>query len=396
MDTTENRVVRFGIVGIGNMGSAHAMNLYKGRVRGGVLTAVCDTDPLRLEFAKEHFPEVARFSDHLSMFGSGLVDAVIIATPHYFHPPIAISAFESGLNVMTEKPAGVCCSAVLDMNRAAEKSGMKFGIMFNQRTDPLFIKAKRTVESGALGVPKRLSWIITNWYRTQSYYNSGSWRGTFSGEGGGVLLNQAPHNLDILQWIFGMPQRVFATCDEGHYHDVEVEDRATIIMDYANGAQAQFVTTTGEYPGSNRLEIVGDRGKLVIESGKITFYMLDFSEREYCFSAADSSCTIKPTVGEYTADPVPNAHAEVLSAFAMSILNDTPPIADGREGINMLTLANAAYLSSWTGSWVDLPMDNALFDDMLAKKRETSVKAASATAASNANGEISGRWRVNW
>ncbi len=396
--------VRIGVIGIGNMGSAHAANLYRGKIEYGSLAAVCDISAERLSWAESEFPDVRRFSDYKELVNSGCVDAVVIATPHYFHPPIAVYAFEHGLHVLTEKPAGVNRSAVLRMNEAAAKSGKRFGIMFNQRTDPLFIRAKQLVSDGVLGSPKRLTWIITNWYRTQSYYDSGSWRGSFWGEGGGVLLNQAPHNLDIMQWIFGMPNRVYAVCDEGLYHNIEVEDRATLIMNYENGAEAQFITTTGEYPGTNRLEIVGDRGKLVIESGKLTLYSLGFSESEYRFSSDRASCGEKPEITVFGYDGVHvDGHAAVLSAFADAVLHGGTLVAEGDEGINMLTLANAAYLSSWTKKAVDLPMDDALFDRLHGEKVGQSKKRAaekrkseSESQKSEADGSTNSRWKVNW
>lgn len=203
------------------------------------------------------------------MLDSGLIDAALIAVPHYEHPTYAVKCFQRGIHVLTEKPAGVYARQVREMNEAAEKAGVKFEIMFNQRIDPIYKKAHDLVQSGALGQPKRLVWIVTNWYRTQAYYDSGSWRATWKGEGGGVLLNQAPHNLDLWQWIFGMPQKIRAFCSVGKYHQIGVEDDVTIYGEYENGATAVFISTTGEAPGTNRLEISGDLGKLVLEEGKL-------------------------------------------------------------------------------------------------------------------------------
>lgn len=393
--------VRFGIIGIGNMGSAHAISLRDGRIGNAVLTAVCDISPDRLRWAESNLPGVRTFSDHLSLMDSGCTDAVLIATPHFFHPPMAVDAFERGQHVMTEKPAGVRVSDVEKMIAAADACGRKFGIMFNQRTNPLFQKARELMQSGRLGVPKRLTWIITNWYRTQSYYDSGSWRGTFCGEGGGVLLNQAPHNLDLLQWIFGMPQSVFAICNEGLYHHIEVEDRATLILDYESGAQAQFMTATGEYPGTNRLEIMGDRGKLVLEDGKLTLWESGFSEREYCFTTGSSSCESPCTVSVFVPDTPETAHNGVLNAFVGAILRDEPMIADGREGIRMLSLTDAAYLSSWTGRKIELtedgrllPADSESFNRLLKEKQEKSDLRPA--VPSFADGSVSPRWQVKW
>ena len=278
------RSLRVGIVGVGNIGSAHAASLYQSAIQGMTLTALCDTNPYKRERLAEIYPDVPVFASHEEMLAAGLTDTVIISTPHRFHPPIAIDAFRAGQHVLSEKPAGVDCRAVKELYEVAKCSGKAFGIMFNQRTDPLFIKARELVKSGRLGELKRLVWIITNWYRPQSYYDSGSWRATWNGEGGGVLLNQAPHNLDLWQWIFGMPKRIRAFCYNGKYHNISVEDDATIYAEYENGATATFITTTGEYPGTNRLEISGDRGKIVIEHGALRFIELSEAERTFCYT----------------------------------------------------------------------------------------------------------------
>lgn len=254
--------VRFGVVGLGNMGSGHTRNLFEGKIPGAVLTAVCDIKPDRLDWARGICGDsVAYFADSHEMIKSGLVDAVMIATPHYFHPIIGIDAFENGLNVLSEKPIGVYTKSIYPFMEAAKKSGKAFGIMYNQRTNKLYQKMREMVKDGSLGELKRCVWIITDWYRTQAYYNSGGWRATWAGEGGGVLLNQCPHNLDLWQWIFGMPSSIYANCEYGKYHDIEVEDDVTAMAKYPNGATGVFITTTGEIPRNNRLEITGSKGE---------------------------------------------------------------------------------------------------------------------------------------
>ena len=355
--------IRLGIVGLGNMGSGHFYNAFGGKCPSVEVAAVCDLVPEKMEKAKEH-PEVACFTDYIEMLDSGLVDAVLIAVPHYDHPTVAKECFKRNIHVLTEKPAGVYARQVREMNEAAEKSGVKFGIMFNQRTNPMFAKAREIVQSGQLGELKRMVWIITNWYRTQAYYDSGSWRATWNGEGGGVLLNQAPHNLDLWQWIFGMPKRVRAFCEFGKYHNIKVEDDVTIFGEYENGATATFITTTGDACGTNRLEITGDRGKIVVEHGKLCHWKLDTPEREFCFTSKEGFATPANTYEEFTA-PEPEGHPEVLEAFAQSILNGTPMIAEGKEGLNSLSISNAAYISTWTNDWADIPTDEALFEKHL-------------------------------
>lgn len=392
--------LRLGIVGLGNMGSGHMMNILNGKVPNVELAAVCDIRPDRLNLAIEKAPCVPCFTDYADLLASGLCEAILIATPHYFHPPMAIAAFEAGLHVLTEKPAGVRVSDVIEMNAAADHSGKVFGIMFNQRTGELFQKARELVQNGTLGTPRRLTWIITNWYRTDAYYKSGDWRGSYSGEGGGVLLNQAPHNLDLMQWIFGMPSALSATCGFGKHHPIiEVEDEAILTMEYENGATAQFITTTGEYPGTNRLEIVGDRGKIVVESGVLRHYDNGFSVTEHSRTAESSSCKQKPTVTEYTASAPERAHAGVLTDFAAAIRTGSPLVADGREGIAMLTLANAAYLSAWEGRKVNLPLsaeDRARFNRLLEERKEQSAPLCQTASTHTPDGKISSRWQIKW
>lgn len=276
-------IVRVAVIGIGNMGAAHARTLVAGEVPGAELVAVCDVRREMESWVSSHLPAtVTYWQDAEQMMASGTIDAVIIATPHYDHPEQAIQAFQHGLHVMIEKPAGVYTKQVRKMNEAAAASGKVFSMMYNQRTNPLYIKLRDLIASGELGEVRRTNWIITNWYRSQSYYDSGGWRATWAGEGGGVLINQDPHQLDLWQWTIGMmPVRMRAFCSFGKYRNIEVEDDVTAYVEYENGATGVFVTTTGEAPGTNRFEVNGDRGKIVIEDGKLTFWRLQESEPEF-------------------------------------------------------------------------------------------------------------------
>ena len=385
--------LRFGLVGIGNMGGTHMKSLYDGMIADAELKAVCDIDPEKRKRAQE-LDGVTVFEDYQDLLTSGLIDAVIIATPHYLHPVIAKEAFAAGLHVLTEKPAGVRASDVLSMNEAAKNSGKVFGIMWNQRTNPLFQKAREIVQSGRLGTPKRLVWIITNWYRTQAYYNSGNWRATWSGEGGGVLLNQSPHNLDLWQWIFGMPDELSASCFEGKWHNIEVEDDAVITGFYKNGATATFITSTGEYPGTNRLEISGSRGKMVIEKGKLNLHLLERDEREFCFSDPNGFPhyeVSEETYGQTEREP---AHNGILQNFTNAVLRGEDLLAPGYDGIKEITISNAAYLSSWTEKKVSVTDFNTeLFDKLLAEKLKNSKPKTE--VLSQAEGQSS-RWQTNW
>lgn len=386
--------IRLGIIGIGNIGRMHLQNVIDGKCPSVEITAVCDIDEKKLAYAKEKHPEAHVFTDAIEMLDSGYIDTVIVAVPHYDHPKYAMEAFKRGIHVMTEKPAGVYTRQVREMNKAADKAGVKFGIMFNQRANPLYARARQIVQSGELGELKRLVWIVTNWYRTQAYYDSGSWRATWNGEGGGVLLNQAPHNLDLWQWIFGMPKRIRAFCEFGKYHNVSIDDDVTIFGEYENGAVATFITTTGEAPGTNRLEISGDKGKIVIEGGKLKWWKLASAEREFCFTSKKGFEAPETSYEEFSDAPV-NGHAAVLEAFAKSVLYGTEMIADGREGLNSLSISNAAYISTWTNDFAEIPVDEATFEKHLAElcANESGVKKGSEPEPIEVLRE---RWKVRW
>ena len=365
--------VKLGIIGVGNMGTTHVQNILAGKCPQITLAAVADRKESRRAWAKETVPETVQiFDEGSALITSGLCDAVLIAVPHYQHPVLAKEAFAQGLHVMCEKPAGVYTKAVREMNAAAEQSGKVFGMMFNQRTNCVYRKMHDMVQNGELGELKRVNWIITDWYRTQSYYDSGDWRATWAGEGGGVLLNQCPHQLDLLQWICGLPKTVQAFCLEGKWHDIEVEDDVTAYLQFENGATGVFVTTTGDAPGTNRFEVTGTLGKLVCENDTLTFWKLAQDEREFCRTCpqgfAQPACE-KITVETDGENP---QHVGVLNAFAGAILQGTPLVAEGKEGINGLTLSNAMHLSSWLGKPVDIPFDEDLFLSELEKRRATS------------------------
>ena len=361
--------VRLGIIGAGNMGSGHIRNILAGKCPEIEVVAVADRRESRREAAHEQLPEAKIFNEGSELIASGVAEAVLIATPHYQHPVLAIDAFKHGLHVMCEKPAGVYTLQVREMIAEADKHPeLTFGMMFNQRTNCVYRKIKEMIDAGELGELKRMSWLITDWYRTQSYYDSGAWRATWSGEGGGVLLNQCPHQLDLLTWLCGVPTKVRAFCHEGKWHDIEVEDDVTAYLEFANGMTGVFVTTTGDAPGTNRLEISGTKGKLVCEHDTITFDKLGADEREWCKTCKEGFQ--KPPVErvEVETDGQNIQHPAVLNAFAAHILRGEPLVADGREGIKGLTLSNAMHLSSWLEKVVDVPFDEKLFYDMLMEK----------------------------
>lgn len=366
--------VKMGIIGLGNMGSSHLKFIMDGLTPQITLAAVAERMETRRRKAREIIPQdISVYEEGSELIAAGICDAVLIATPHYQHPGLAIQAFKRGLHVMCEKPAGVYTLDVREMIKQADlHPQLSFGMMFNQRTNPLYIKMHEMISSGQLGKLKRVNWIITDWYRTQYYYDSGAWRATWAGEGGGVLLNQCPHQLDLLQWLCGMPARVRAFLHEGKWHDIEVEDDVTAYLEYSNGATGVFITTTGDAPGTNRLEVTGTLGKLVCENDELIFHRLGVDEREWCVTAKQGFAMPPVEVIRIETDSSNPQHVGVLNAFASNILHGSPLVADGREGIKGLMLSNAMHLSSWTDKMVSLPFDEEEYLALLNLRRASS------------------------
>lgn len=350
--------VRLAVVGIGNIGNLHLGNIeQQPKVE---LTAVCDIVPEKAKAAAEKYGVRAYF-DSDQLLADKVCDAVIIGTPHYFHTTIGIAAMHSGHHVLVEKPISVHKADCERLIAAHTDQRLVFAAMFNQRTDPAYQKVRELVKSGELGKLLRVNWIITNWFRTQAYYDSGGWRATWKGEGGGVLLNQCPHNLDLLQWIVGMPLKVRGFCDIGKRHTIEVEDEVTAYMVYPDGCTGLFVTSTGEAPGTNRLEIAGDQGKLVMENDRITYTRNEVAATEFLRTSQASFAKPAAEIIDVPYDGHGGQHAAVLENFADAILQGTPLIAPAEEGIHSVELANAMLYSSMMGRPVDLPLDSAAY-----------------------------------
>jgi len=349
-----------GVIGLGNMGSVHARELLAGRVQRAELAAVCDLEPAPLE----PFAAVPRFSDSSEMIASGRVEAVLIATPHYDHTPISIEALGRGLHVLSEKPLAVHkadCELMLDAYRKRPNPEQVFAEMFNQRLDPRYQKLRALVHAGELGEIQRINWVLTDWFRSEAYYRTGGWRATWRGEGGGVLLNQCPHNLDLWQWIFGLPERVRAFCGFGRFHEIEVEDQVTAYFEYASGATGVFITSTGEAPGTNRLEVAGERGKVVIEGSSFSFLRNEVSSVEYSRNTRERFAP--PPIWNVQIPTAPSGpqHLGVLQNFVNAILDREPLIAPAVEGIHSVELANAMIYSALQAETVTLPLDSSLY-----------------------------------
>jgi predicted dehydrogenase len=379
--------VRLAVVGVGNMGNAYCNWLLEGRVPDIELAAICDANPA----TASRFPSIPHFLTSEELIASGVADAILIATPHYSHTTIGIEALKAGMHVLVEKPISVQkadCEKLVAAHRGRKQV---FAAMFNQRTDPYYQKVRTLVRDGELGSIRRINWIITDWFRTESYYASGGWRATWKGEGGGVLLNQCPHNLDLFQWIFGMPAKVRGFCQLGRYHAIEVEDDVTAYFEYADGTTAVFITSTGEAPGTNRLEVTAERGRLVLEGGKISFLRNEVPTSE--FSRVSTSGFARPPVWQVEI-PMPHdrgeQHVGILKNFAAAILRGEPLIAPAREGIHSVELANAILHSSLEEKTVTLPLSSAAYKKkmeslMLASRPVTKRRTAKAPPADFSN-----------
>jgi len=372
-----SKKIKLGIIGIGNMGSGHASNIKNGECPDIEITAIADNNSERLAWAKEqeYGENIKYFDNAIDMLDSGVIDSCLIAVPHYDHTVFAIECMKRNIHIMVEKPAGVYTKQVIEMNEEAKKHPeVVFGMMFNQRTNCIYRKLRELVQSGEYGEIRRTNWIITDWYRPQAYYNSGGWRATWSGEGGGVLLNQCPHQLDLWQWICGMPKKIQAHLHYGKWHDIEVEDDVTAYVEYENGATGVFITTTGDAHGTNRFEIQMDRAKFVVENNSLFMEEYEISEPEFSktntvpFATMGSKKCIVETDGKNL------QHIGVLNAWSNAILNGGELVARGEEGINGLTLSNAMHLSSFLGREVELPLDHELYYSELMKRVAISRK----------------------
>jgi len=369
--------VRYGVVGLGNIGSQHIGDFFKRcLIKNATVTAIADTKESRIERILNLYPE-----QHFDIYHSAEeliekadIDALLIAVPHYYHPSLVIKALKKNINVICEKPAGVYTKAVKEMNEVAKSSKSLFTMMFNQRTNCLYRKMREMILGGKIGEIKRINWIITNWYRPQSYYDSGDWRATWTGEGGGVLMNQCPHQLDLLQWTTGMmPKNVTAFVNFGKYHDIEVEDEVTAYFEYENGATGVFVTCTADAPGDNRFEVLGTKGKLIVENDELIYFENDEDERDFNkrFTGGFGSPKFTRTVVE--TDGINPQHSGIINNFAAAILGYEKLFVSGTEGLNGVELDNAMRLSGFLGSKkVTIPVDDELYLSELEKRRATS------------------------
>ena len=354
--------VRIGIIGMGNMGRYHAEYLQAGKVNRAELVTVCSTSPAKLE----KYKPLKIYDEGEKLIRSGEIDAVVIATPHYQHTSLGLAAIDAGVHLMVEKPISAHKADAERLIAAhRKKPNLVFGAMFQLRTEPRYMKIRKLIQDGELGPIVRTNWIITDWFRTEAYYASGGWRATWKGEGGGVLLNQCLHQLDMLQWLCGMPVRVRGFCQLGRFHNIEVEDNVTIYLEWPNGATGVFVSSTGESPGTNRFEICGTRGKVVLENNKLTFIRNDADMID--FSKTAKTAFARPEIWnvDIPFENTPAQHATLMQNFVDAILDGTPLLVPGEEGIHSVELANVMLYSSLVNQTIELPMDSAAFEKKL-------------------------------
>ncbi len=366
--------VRFGIIGMGNIGVVHADSLLAGQVARGVLAAVVSSSAAKRAAWAGRGVQV--FSTAAELFQARAVDAVIIATPHWQHLELGIAAFKAGVHVLMEKPIAAH-KADAEKLLAAHRLDPKtiFGCMYQKRVEPCFQKIRTRVQGGELGEIVRVNWIITDWFRTEAYYASGGWRATWAGEGGGVLLNQCLHNLDLVQWILGMPKSVRGFCQFGRFHQIEAEDSVTAYLEWSNGATGVFVSSTGEAPGTNRFEIAGTKGRLVLEHDRLSLTRNEVDMLEFRRTATDGFVKPAARTEDIAFAKVELPHALVTQNFVDAVLDGEPLIAPGAEGLHALELANAITLSSLENQTVELPMDGAVWEAKLNGLIATSKRA---------------------
>lgn len=389
--------VRYGIIGMGNQGTSYLFNIFEGgKAKGAVVSAVCDNNPAKLEAVKKRNPACAPtyFENYIDMLDSGLCDAVLVEVPHYQHPEMVMECLHRGIHVICEKPAGVYTEQVKEMNDAAKNANALFGMMFNQRTNCLYRKMRQMIADGAIGDLQRVNWIITDWFRTQQYYDSGSWRATWAGEGGGVLINQCPHQIDLVQWVVGeMPVEVRGFCQYGRWHDIEVEDEVTAYFRYKNGATGVFVTTTGETPGTNRFEVSGTRGKLLCEDGKLTYYKNSDDSADWSRSCSEGFKKPSCEIIDVVTDGENLQHVGIINNFTAAIRGKESLFVEGCDGIAGVELMNAIELSGWNGGEaISLPIDGERYlRELNVHRAQSRLKISDDSKVENTAGTYGGK-----
>ena len=378
--------MRLGIIGVGNIGLQHANNILSGIIQGCVVTALCARGSCSLAEQLN----IPQYSDYKELIDKQVCDAVIVATPTWSHLEIGCYALSRGLHVLMEKPIGI---SVAEGERMLElvRPEQIFGLMLNQRADPIFVAMKKKMDENLLGSLQRINWTMTNWFRPEIYFQTSNWRATWAGEGGGLLVNQCIHNLDILQWICGMPMSIQGFCGFGKYHNIEVEDEATAFFEYGNGATGSFIGSTGEAPGVNRFDIIGDQGMLSYDGDRLLHFENRPSTSEFSQNTTEMFGQPEVCITDLSVSPPVNQHAIILQNFINAISCSESLIAPAQEGLKALAIANAILLSAWDHEQIQMPLDSARFHKALSERRAQSRLRATSQAEVNIDMEASFR-----
>ncbi|MDT0594625.1 Gfo/Idh/MocA family protein [Glaciecola petra] len=358
------KTINIGVVGLGNIAQQHISNILERKVAGACVSAVCSRDQNALSLHYKQTHNINHYTHYQDLVNAKEVDAVIIATPTMSHFEIAKYALEQNVHVMLEKPIGLS-SYEGEVLLSCQSSKTVFALMLNQRTDPVFAKMKDIVDSGLLGNIQRTHWTMTNWFRPEIYYQVSDWRATWKGEGGGLLVNQAIHNLDVFQWICGLPNKIKAFCEFGKYHNIEVEDEVTAFLRYPNGATGLFIGSTGEAPGINRFDIIGDKASLMFNSGRLSLCTNSVSTAEFSQQTDDMFGMPDTDKENIEIEEAVNQHAVIMSNFVAAIDKNEELIAPAADGLASLDIANAMLLSTWQNTEVSLPLDRSEYQQNL-------------------------------
>lgn len=365
------KTVRIALIGFGSMGKNYARMLYAGLVPELKLSGVCCRNGAGQALLREEFPGVRIYENveqmqrHEEEF-----DAVLIVTPHATHVELGFAMAKLGKHFLMDKPAGVYASRVQELVEFCRERGVSFGMMFNNRMLPAFRIAQDYIRSGKLGRLHRAVWVCNSWYRSPVYHRSAPWRSSWQGEGGGLLINQNQHYLDIWQWLFGMPEKLYAAMEFGRYNDFAVDDAVDIQFVHSGGFHGTMVSATGEAPGVNRLEIWGEKGCLTVQDGARVFWDENaLSTVEFGKVNEVPFGTPPHTRVEIPVEKAENPYLLAFGNFAGHLLRGEPLFADGMDGLRTVQLTNAAYLSGWQEKRVSVPVDAEAFQKELAARQ---------------------------
>lgn len=361
---------KIAIVGVGFQGEKYARYFFDGCFEDAELVAICDLFEERMNKVDPQ-RKTNHYTDYHNLFAEENLDAVIINTPHYTHPEIALAAVNNNFSVLCDKPLGVYAKSLEQLKESIESHPITFGVLFNQRMDPVFMRIKQIIQSGTLGTLKRCVWEVTDWYRPQKYYDLGGWRSNWEGEGGGVLINQCVHNIDMLYYLFGYPQRIQSLIGYGAYHDTEVDDSVIANLIFENSFLCTFISSTGETPGTNRFELSGSKGKLIMDDfSKLKFTINEVDEAEYAINAHTPPNKIKFGKPKtlYYEEPFNervDLHMMCIQNFIDAMSNGKEPVAGFGDGVACVEIVNGMYYADWVNSTVDLPVDEEVFCELL-------------------------------